>query len=87
MYEKQYLNAEGANKTKNQFECFIDSDVIKFVEEFSAFNIRNDRLHTFFRKWLHQNSKYSALWKVMIFVFTFSHEQFQIDNGFNINFD
>ena len=63
MYKTQHLNAEVADKTKDLFEYYINSDVSKFAEEFSAFDIRNDRLHMFFRKWLHQNSNYLALWK------------------------
>ena len=89
MHEIQYWNAEETDKAKNWFECFIDSEVSRFAEEISPFDIRNDSLDAFFRirLHLHQNSKYSALWKVMIFFFTLGHGQAQIEGGFNIYSD
>ena len=87
MHELQHWNAEETNKAKNRFEYFIDSEVNKFAEEICPFDIRNDRLDVFFRIWLHQSSKYSAMWKVMIFVFTVGHGQAQIEGGFNIYSD
>ena len=63
MYETQLLYAEKADKAKDHFEYFIDSEGSRFAEELSAFDVRKDRLDAFFRNWLNQNSKYSALWK------------------------
>ena len=55
-------------------------------EKFPAFEIRNEKLDAFFRKYLSQNCEYSALWKVMIFVFTLSHGKAQIERGFEHKF-
>ena len=47
----------------------------------------NDSLDKFFGRWFFRNEQYVSLWKVMIFVFTLSHGQAQIERGFNINAD
>ena len=44
----------------------------------------NDHLDKFFGRCFFQNEKYTSPWKVMIFVFTLSHVQAQIERGFNI---
>lgn len=87
LFNKNDLTAEEADQAKDQFESFIGSEVQEFGEEFLKFDIVNNRLDTFYGKWLHRNKNYSALWKVMIFVFTLSHGQAQIERGFNINSD
>ena len=44
-------------------------------------------LDKFYGKWLHQNEKFKCLCKVMVFVFTLSHGQSQVEYGFTINDD
>ena len=47
----------------------------------------NDHFNKFFGRWFFRNEKCTSLWKVMIFVFTVSLGQAQIERGFNINAD
>ena len=47
----------------------------------------NDHFNKFFGRWFFRNENYTSLWKVMIFVFTVSLGQAQIERGFNINAD
>ena len=44
-------------------------------------------LDKFFGRWFFQNEKYTSLWKVMIFAFSLSHWQAQIERGFNTDAD
>ena len=87
MYENNDLTADEVDKAKDQFEAFIASEVKTFQVEFSKFDTVKDRLDAFNKQWLHRNEKYSSLWKVMVFAFTLSHGQAQIERGFNINSD
>ena len=85
IYECKHINAEEADQSKDQFESFVDSVAKKSAEEFSKYDMVNDRLDRFFGRYFFRNEKYTSLWKVMIFVFTLSHRQAQIERGFNIN--
>ena len=87
MYENNDLTADEADKAKDQFESFIASEVKTFEEEFSKFDTVKYRLQAFYVQTVHRNEKYSSPWKVMVFVFTLSHGQAQIERGFNINSD
>ena len=86
MYEGKHLNSQEAEDPKEQFEKFL-MEVVKVNPEFKSFDIRKYRLDTFFGKWLHRNTKFEALWKVMKFTFTLIHGQAQIERWFNIYFD
>ena len=83
LYECKLINAEVADQSKDQFELFV----LKSAEEFSQYDMVNDRLEKFFGRWFFRNEKYTSLWKVMIFVFSLSYGQAQIERGFNINVD
>ena len=87
MYDTKQLTADEADKAKDQFESFLNTEARQFQEDFLGFNMVEDRLDKFLGKWLHRNADYAALWKVMIFVFTLSHGQAQVERGFNINSD
>ena len=76
-----------ADEAKDQVESFIASEVKTFQEDFSKFDTMKGRLDAFYKQWLHRDEKHSSLWKVMVFVFTLSHGQAQIERGFNINSD
>ena len=86
-YDCKHINAEEADQSKDQFESFVDSEAKKSVEEFSKYDMVNDRLDKFFGRWFFRNEKYTSFWKVMIFVFTRSPGQAQIERGFNISAD
>ena len=86
LYECKLINAEEADQSKDQFESIIDSEAKKSAEAFFKYDMVN-RLDKFFGRWFFQNEKYTSLWKVMIFVFTLSHGQAQIERGFNTDAD
>ena len=85
MFKAKHLSDDEADQAKDQYEAFVNDEARKFDEDFIAFNKSEDRLDKFFGKWLHRNPKYADLWKVMIFIFTLSHGQAQVERGFNIN--
>ena len=87
LYECKHINAEEADQSKDQFESFVDSEGKKSAEAFFKYDMVNNRLDKFFGRWFFRNKKYTSLWKVMIFVFTLSHGQAQIEGGFNTNAD
>ena len=87
LYECKHINAEEADQSKDQFESFVDSEAKKIAEEFSKYDMVNDRLDKFSGRLFFRNEKHTSLCKVMIFVFTLSHGQAQIERGFNINTD
>ena len=81
MYENNDLTADEADKANDQFESFIASEVNTFQEEFSKFGTMKDRPDVFYKQWLHQNEKYSSLWKFTVFVFTLSHGTLKLKEG------
>ena len=87
IFDADLLTALKADEFKQQYECFLDTEVKKDLELFSNYDVKKERLDTFLGKYLHQNPKYDSLRFVCIFVFTFSHGQSQIERGFNINDD
>ena len=84
MFAAKSLTPEDADNAKDQFESFLDTTK-KDQDKFMSFNKFAMRLGNFFGHYLHQNKKYAALWKVIVFVFTLSHGQSQIERGFSIN--
>ena len=48
-YECKHINAEEADRSKDRFESFVDSEAKKSAEEFSKYDMVNDRLDKFFR--------------------------------------
>ena len=48
LYECKHINAEEADQSKNQFKSFGDSKAKESAEEFSKYNMVNDRLDNFF---------------------------------------
>ena len=53
----------------------------------SGIQIEKDRLDTFLDAHVYGVEKLSALWNVMIFVFTIFHGWSNVERGFNINDD
>ena len=85
LYQRKLLPSKEADDSKLQFEEFIDNVVKCNSDKFLSFNICSSSLDAFYGQWLHRNPKFSSLWKVMIFIFTFSYGQSQIERGFSIN--
>ena len=48
LYECKHINTEEADQSKDQFESFVDSEAKESAEEFSKYNVVNDRLDKFF---------------------------------------
>ena len=57
------------------------------TDKSSNFNISKERVDTFLGSYLNKTDAYKHAWMVMIFVFTLSHGQCQVERGFNINDD
>ena len=90
-YFKQFadkrLTSNESEDAKSQFDDFLSTEVVLNREKFLAFDVIGERLDTFLGLYLHKNTKYASLWKVMIFAFTLTHGQSQVERGFNINSD
>ena len=85
LFDSHYVSSEDADKAKEQYLEFLDTVVLPNRETFLAFNIEKDRLETFLAAHVYRVEKLSALWNVMIFVFTMFHGQSNVERGFNIN--
>ena len=48
LHHCKHINAEEADQSKDQLESFVDSEAKKSAEEFSKYNMVNDRLDKLF---------------------------------------
>ena len=87
LFDSHYVSSEDAGKAKEQYLEFLDTVVLPNWEMCVAFNIEKDQLDTFLAAHVYGVEKFSALWNVMIFVFTMFHGQSNVEQGFNINND
>ena len=87
MYQANLLPSLTADEAKREYEIFLDTEVKRNLEVFSNYDVKKERLDTFFGNYLQGNKKYESLWPVCIFTFTFSHGQSHVERGFNINDD
>ena len=87
LFDSHYVSSEDANKAKEQYLEFLYTVVLPNRETFLAFNIEKDRLDTFLAAHVYGVEKFSALWNVMMFVFTMFYGQSNVERGFNINDD
>ena len=87
MFDSYYVSSEDAEKAKEQYLEFLDTVVLSNQETFLTFKIEKDRLDTFLATHVYGVQKFSALWNLMIFVFTMFHRQSNVEQGFNINDD
>ena len=87
LFDKELLNDREGDSAKIEFEQFLSNTVTEHKEEFLAFDKAKDRADEFFSKFLNGDDKYKSMFKVLIFVFTMSHGQSQVERGFNINGD
>ena len=74
LFDSHYVSSEDADKAKEQYLEFLDTVVLPNRETFLAAHV-------------YRVEKLSALWNVMIFVFTMFHGQSNVERGFNINND
>ena len=87
VFDSYYVSSEDADKAKEQYLKFLDTVVLSNQETFLIFKIEKDRLDTFLATHVNGVQKFSALWNLMIFVFTMFHRQSNVEQGFNINDD
>ena len=87
VFDSYYVSSEDADKAKEQYLEFLDTVVLSNQETFLTFKIEKDRLDTFLATHVYGVQKFSALWNLMIFVFTMFYRQSNVEQGFNINDD
>ena len=87
LFDSHYMSSEDADKAREWYLEFQDTVVLPNWEMFLAFNIEKERLDTFLVARVYRVEKLSALWNVMIFVFTMFQGQSSVERGFNINND
>ena len=81
-----YIKAKEADAAKEEFERFQNKVVKKNREKFESFDTVLQRLDTFYLDSIPDiMTRYVNLWKVMVFVFSLSHGQVQVERGFSIN--
>ena len=83
--QRKLLPSKEADDSKLQFGKFIDNVMKCNSDRFLSFNICSPSLDAFYGQWFLRNPNFSSLWKVMIYIFTFSHSQNQTEFGFSIN--
>ena len=84
LYQRKLSSSEEAGGSKLQFKEFIDN-VPCNSNKFLSFNICSSSFNAFYGQWRHRNPTFRSLWKVMVFMFTLSLGQGQIERGFIIN--
>ena len=87
LYDLQFLTSAESDAAKEELEKFRTKVVILHAEDFAAFDFESTRIDEFYAKYLHDNTAYANLWKVMQYVFTLPHGQSHVERGFNINDD
>ena len=78
-FDSHYMSSEDGDKAKEQYLEFLDTVLLPNRETFLAFNIEKNRLYTFLTAHVYGVEKFSALWNVMIFVFTMFHGQSNVE--------
>ena len=85
LYKKKHITAKTADEAKIQFDDFLNTTVVQHQDQFMSFDYSKQRLYHFFLTFLHKNEKLKDLWGIMIFSFTLSHGQSEIERGFSVD--
>ena len=64
---------------------FLSSTCKKNKSRFKNFDVHTQHLDDFLGVYLHNNEKYSSLWKICQIVFVLSHRQSGVERGFSVN--
>ena len=85
IFKLKYISSVEADAAKLEFPSFI-IHVQKSCEKFGKFNKFNDSLDLFLGEFvLPKKDEFKNFWKICIFIFTLSHGQSQVEQGFNTN--
>ena len=79
------LLPDDAGKAKAEYDQFINFDCKLNCSEFKKFDFAVDRVDEFLGKYLHNNEKYSSLWRAVMIICSMSHGQACIERGFSVN--
>ena len=61
LYEMNHLTATEADQAKDQFESFVEIEVKKCADEFSSFQMVDDRLDKFYGRWFYRREMCCSL--------------------------
>ena len=85
IFKLKYISTVEADAAKLEFPSFI-IHVQKSCEKFGKFNKFNDNFDLFIGEFvLPKKDEFKNFWKICIFIFTLSHGQSQVEQGFNTN--
>ena len=85
-FDAQHMKCQDGDLAKAEYKCFL-SKVAVDREKFSNFNISKEGGDSFLGSYLNKIHAYKHAWMVMIFVFTLSHGQSEVERNFNISDD
>ena len=87
LHEKQHISSQQCDDSKSQYNNFLD-DVVKANKElFSNFDSNVTCVDPFLGTFLNGAKEFKSLWLIYKFVFTLSHEQARIEQGFSVSED
>ena len=87
LHEKQHISSQQCSDSKSQYSKFL-GDVIKANKEsFGNFDSNVTQVDQFLCTFLNGAKEFKSLWLVYKFVFTLSHGQARIKQGFSISKD
>ena len=81
---KKVMNTSDADLVKKEYRDFISEVKIECQEELRKFDVKTDRLDTFYYN-ICSKIKYPSLWKALKNVFILSHGQADVERGFSVN--
>lgn len=87
LYTSQQLSDKNVEEAKREYSNFVQEVAIPNKEEFLAFDVsmKDQRLDTFFFKFLEGRPSFSNLANVVKMILTLSHGQASVERGFSVN--
>lgn len=83
--KKKFLPDEDADEVLIQYSDFLENVAKSAQLDFLNFDPRNESLDNFLYAHLHNDSKYTKLFKVVKMILIMSHGQASVERGFSIN--
>ena len=77
--------AKAEDQAKQEYLKFMSSVVVTDKEKFLSFDQDKDRLDSYFGSLMQVNVDFFSFWKVCRIIFVLSHNQADVERGFNIN--
>ena len=87
LFNAQHMKCWDGDLAKAEYKCFLSKEVALDREKFSNFDFSKKWVDTFLCSYLNKIDAYKQAWMVLIFVFTLSHGQSQVERCVNINDD